>query len=136
MAPIRSVLLVDDDPTQLELLRDYFATSGVEQVMCAGDIKTAGRTLKEADGEPDLIVLDLHMPDGDGIEFIQQLHERRASSRLVVVSGACPSLLKAATSLSKAHGLSMVGAFRKPLRVEDIDFIAGGRGEPAAMPAA
>lgn len=82
------VLIADDDPTLRLLLQAAFQKDGWE-VTLAGDamqtVMMAGRA-----PQPDLILLDLNMPAGNGMQALERL---RLSSRtngipVVVVSGA------------------------------------------------
>ncbi|MEN9354437.1 MAG: two component system transcriptional regulatory protein [Fibrobacterota bacterium] len=66
----RSVLVIEDDRAILKLLRDVFQAEGL-QVHAAG---TARLGLVEAGSRhPDIIVLDLGLPDLDGKEFLREL---------------------------------------------------------------
>ena len=65
-----TVLIVDDEPQILRALRINLNARGYD-VLTAGDGATA---LKEAAaGKPDLVVLDLGLPDMDGTEVITRL---------------------------------------------------------------
>jgi two-component system KDP operon response regulator KdpE len=64
---VSRVLLVDDDPQLTRALRITLRAAGYD-VVAAPDGRTA---LKEAAGEhPDLVVLDLGLPDMDGVEVL------------------------------------------------------------------
>ena len=62
------VLLVDNSPTNIDLLRSVLEPSGYRVVtaLCARDGIELARRRK-----PDLIVSDIHMPDQDGFEFMR-----------------------------------------------------------------
>lgn len=64
-----SILVVDDDPEILELVGDLLQREGYF-VQRAGDVVSARRML---DQSVDLIVLDLMLPDQDGLSFTQDL---------------------------------------------------------------
>jgi len=61
----RSVLVVDDDPKLVELLRVYLERDGY-RVRTAADGRQALEALR--DGQPDLLILDLMLPEVDGLE--------------------------------------------------------------------
>jgi two-component system, OmpR family, KDP operon response regulator KdpE len=69
MTPHR-VLVVDDDPQILRALRINLTAHGY-QVLLAPDGGSALRAA--ADGHPDVVVLDLGLPDMDGVEVIEGL---------------------------------------------------------------
>ena len=68
-SPVR-VLVVDDEPTLAELLSMALRYEGWE-VRSAGDGMTAVRTAREF--RPDAVVLDMMLPDIDGLEVLRRL---------------------------------------------------------------
>ena len=85
MAPGASlrVLLVDDEPAIRRFLRLSFDAEGY-QVEEAGDGKAALDMLQTK--APDLLILDLGLPDLDGFEVIRQLRDLGSSIPIVVLS--------------------------------------------------
>jgi two-component system, OmpR family, KDP operon response regulator KdpE len=81
-APLR-VLLVDDEPAIRRFLRLSFDAEGY-QVEEAGDGKTALDMLGTK--APDLLILDLGLPDVDGFEVIRRLRELGSTIPIVVLS--------------------------------------------------
>ncbi|MBI4801720.1 MAG: response regulator transcription factor [Elusimicrobia bacterium] len=65
------ILLVDDDPIVLELLKDCFGDE--HQTFAAFSIKEAQEQLKKS--RPDLLVLDRGLPDGDGLELCAEIRK-------------------------------------------------------------
>ncbi len=81
-APLR-VLLVDDEPAIRRFLRLSFDAEGY-QVEEAGDGKAALEILRQK--KPDLLILDLGLPDLDGFEVIRQLRELGSTIPIIVLS--------------------------------------------------
>ena len=79
--PIR-ILVVDDEPPIRKLLRMGLGTQGY-QVIEAPDGRTALERLTE---KPDLIILDLGLPDMKGLELLHRLREREAAIPVIVLS--------------------------------------------------
>jgi len=77
------VLLVDDEPAIRRFLRLSFDAEGY-QVEEAGDGKVALDMLRTK--APDLLILDLGLPDLDGFEVIRQLRDLGSSIPIVVLS--------------------------------------------------
>ena len=73
------VLMVDDEPTLAEILANVLRYEGWD-VRTAGDGSTAVRTAR--DFQPDAVVLDIMLPDFDGLEVLRRL---RANSPHVCV---------------------------------------------------
>jgi two-component system KDP operon response regulator KdpE len=80
-APLR-VLVVDDEPPIRKLLRMGLGTQGYE-ILEAPNGKTA---LELAARKPDLIILDLGLPDMQGLELLRQLRGQNERVPIVVLS--------------------------------------------------
>ena len=80
-APVR-VLVIDDEPPIRKLLRMGLTAQGY-QILEAPNGKTALELLKEA---PDLIILDLGLPDMHGHDLLQTIRARNESVPIVVLS--------------------------------------------------
>jgi CheY-like chemotaxis protein len=77
----RKVLVVDDDPVMHRVLKHYLEQRGYE-TLTAG---TGGQAIEVANNElPDLILLDVGMPDMSGLAALRQLKEQ-AATRLIPV---------------------------------------------------
>lgn len=63
---------------------------------------------------PDVIVLDLKMPQMDGVEVIQKLAAMGTDAKLILASGGQPKLLELAEAAAREHGLSITGCLPKP----------------------
>ena len=71
----KRILVVEDDRDLCELLEYNLGRSGY-QVQTAGRISEARKELEH--GRPDLIVLDVMLPDGDGFDYCRELRADRA----------------------------------------------------------
>ena len=67
----KRLLLVDDEQELLKMVTDILKDAGFETILTAMSVKDAVLTAKNAN--PDLIVLDVMLPDGDGFALIRQL---------------------------------------------------------------
>jgi len=77
-----TVLVVDDEPTIVEIVSRYLERAGFETLR-AGDGPEA---LRQAElRRPDLVVLDLMLPKLDGIEVMRRLHERPGKRVAVIL---------------------------------------------------
>jgi two-component system response regulator ResD len=76
------VLVVDDDPTVAEVVVDYLRHAGMES-RHAADGHTALRLA--GTWRPDLVVLDVMLPDIDGLEVCRRLRDARGEQALLPV---------------------------------------------------
>ncbi len=76
------VLLVDDDDSIRAVCEEVLANMGFD-VACAASLEEARRQVREA--RPDLLLLDVGLPDGDGFSFLEELKAERASAHLPVI---------------------------------------------------
>ncbi len=69
------VLLVDDQPLIREALRAYLSQS--EEIVIAGAAESGSEALDLIEkSSPDVVILDVRMPDMDGIETTIKIHKR------------------------------------------------------------
>lgn len=81
------LLVLDDDPDNVHLMRLLFETSGFTKVHATSDPANIEGLLGEL--EPDVVLLDLHMPGLGGIEVMRRIQEALPDRRIpvIVVSG-------------------------------------------------
>ena len=119
--PYRKVLLIDDDPVQIAILSAYFSALRVPHILTAENSLRALDLLAESDGDIDLIVSDLQMPQMDGLEFLRHLKGRQFTGRLAIMSGVKSDILEHAGRLAKLQGLNLIGKLGKPVSKAGLD---------------
>ena len=90
-APLK-VLVVDDEPPIRKLLRMGLETQGY-QTMDASNAKTALELMSD---KPDLVILDLGLPDMQGLELLRQIRAAREDLPVVVLSSRGDEVAKVA----------------------------------------
>ena len=76
------ILIVDDDPVAVETTEDVLTVGG-HQVFSANNGEDALRLAEEL--QPDLIFLDVKMPEMDGFEVCRRLRENPKTSRVPII---------------------------------------------------
>lgn len=109
------ILILDDDTFMLKLLTRMLAKLGYSAVTTCDNGSDALRKIDQIDTRPELILLDLNMPDMDGIEFVRYLVDRDYRGKLILVSGEDERMLRTAEKLVQAHKIPMLGYLHKPV---------------------
>ena len=134
-APPRSrrVLVVDDEPTVLELLSDLLSSRG-HRVVTAADGRQALECLRRAPGGFDLIVSDIRMPvlDGPGLHAAVLEMAPDLARRMIFATGDTAG--EEARAFLAASGCAFLA---KPFQLEDMEALMArlcdeGEGAPAA----
>lgn len=128
MSKLASVMIVDDNPRCLEFMTLAFSAQG--GVAVASEMKPVIALDRIRSEKPDLVVLDVKMPDLDGFGLLSMLRGEGNPVPVVMCSG---SALQKDVDRAYAGGCS--GYIEKPTTLEDYRSMAGaivgywGRGE-------
>jgi DNA-binding response OmpR family regulator len=81
------IFVVDDEMAAREMVGDYLKMHGFEVTLCDG-----GASLRRAmEGQnPDLVVLDLNMPEEDGLSIVRDLKMRSSVPIIMLTATASP----------------------------------------------
>ncbi len=111
------VLVVDDEPDIGELI-----AAAAENVGMSCTTTTRAADFRKALGaETAIVMIDLMMPDVDGIELLRQLAAEGCSAALVLISGFDRKVLRAAEELASSLGLNAIGRLQKPFRIAEVE---------------
>lgn len=120
------VLVVDADRSFAELVKDYLALKGRMEVQLADTGFAAGLAVGRF--KPQLVLLDLMMPDLDAFEALDRLHEGSEGAAPAVI--ACLPLGDSALE-GRAREAAFAGVVHKPLRLEELlSLMEGALGHP------
>jgi FixJ family two-component response regulator len=102
------VLVVDDEPAMVELARDLCAAKVDCTVVSAADLRQARKLLSQHTFE--LLVADVHLPDGDGTELLSDLRAGNPQARAIMMSGQ-PSVGSAVAAIREGAADYVVKPF-------------------------
>src|ERR1700753_3965206 len=88
MSPSQHIIIVDDEAPAREMVGDHLKRHGCAVTLCDG-----GKSLRTAisgGSEPDLVVLDLNMPEEDGLSIIRDLKSRTNVPVIMLTATASP----------------------------------------------
>jgi two-component system, chemotaxis family, chemotaxis protein CheY len=109
------ILVMDDEAEILRLVREILHAAG-HQVLCAAD-GIAGMALfrKEA---PEVVIVDIVMPEQEGIETILALRRESPRVKVIAISGAGP--VGDVDVLKMARALGADDVISKPFRAQEL----------------
>ena len=102
--PLRKILAIDDEPGMLELMKNLLGPEGYTVLCASGGAQ--GLRLNKLEN-PDLIILDLRMPEMGGIETLRHIREHDATVMVVILTGyGDPDSIRDAADLNVGEYLS------------------------------
>ena len=120
-----SVMVVEDHGFQRRVAVRLLDEIGITRVSEAGDGRTALALLEQAVVPVDVVLVDLDLPQMDGIEFIGHVASNRRASALVLASALDPALLNTVQGMARAYGLRVLGVVEKPLTAAKLADVLG-----------
>lgn len=112
--------LIDDDEIVLKHLSSLLKSFGITQVQQEKSAQSALTRLDNAHLNVDIMVIDINMPDVDGIALLRHLAERQFSGGIILLSGEDKKILKTVASLVENHQLNLVAALEKPVQAKEL----------------
>ena len=124
--PIGKILVIDDELDLLSLLMGVLTDEGYQAFSAANGAD--GVRLNELEN-PDLIILDLRMPEMDGIETLRNIRKQDDKVKVVILTGyGSPDTIRDAADLNVSEYLSKPFDNEQLLRVIS-ETIGGQTGE-------
>jgi EAL domain-containing protein (putative c-di-GMP-specific phosphodiesterase class I) len=112
---IFKILVLDDESFMLKLLVHLLSGLGYTNVTACDNGAAGLAWVGQPDNRHGLVLLDLNMPDMDGIEFVRKLAGRGFAGSLILVSGEDERVLQMTEKLIQAHGMTVLGHVTKPV---------------------
>ncbi len=118
--------ILDDDSQYANLLLELAKRSGWSAVA----EQSASRFLDYDLSAGGILVLDLNMPEMDGIEVIRALAKEKKRLLLILISGFDARVLHSARQLAEAHDIKVLASLTKPVVrkefIKALESVAGG----------
>lgn len=107
-----TILIVDDEPSIIQSLHGILTDEGFEVMAADGGLKALD-TIKET--IPDIVLLDIWMPDIDGIETLRRIRQLYPSLQVIMISGH--GTIETAVRATKLGAYDFI---EKPLSLEKV----------------
>jgi CheY-like chemotaxis protein len=111
----KHLLVVDDEAAFCDFVRRVAEDMGYSVAVCTDS--TRALAVYEST-RPSVVVLDMVMPDVEGIQIVQELARRGTDARVILVSGYNPHYVDLAQTLGQAKGIDRIAGLTKPIRLE------------------
>ncbi len=115
---MNNIYIIDDEKAMSELLQLYLEEMDMDaKTYTSGlDFFNENQTIDKNS----LIILDLKMPEMDGVEVIRLLAQKELTASLILVSGYDTGVLHSAEQLAQAHHLNVIGSLVKPIELSQL----------------
>jgi CheY-like chemotaxis protein len=112
---LKSLLAIDDDPTAAELIVKLANRCGY-----VGRSLSSTRNIRQVlkEWQPDVLTLDLCMPEEDGFQVLSVLQQVGYKGQVIIISGKGEWLRKAACELAEIKDVNVVTHMQKPINVQ------------------
>jgi DNA-binding response OmpR family regulator len=107
---MKKILLVDDERPVREILRSFLTKKGFEVLVC-GDGEEALRLVAEQ--APALVLLDIRLPQTDGLEVLKKIKEINKEVGIIVVTGVAEPAMA-----DRCRELGAFDYLAKPVKLE------------------
>ncbi|MEL7659944.1 response regulator [Acetobacterium wieringae] len=108
------VLIVDDSTFSIAVLKRMLQKDGIEIVGTALNMSEAIQKAQEI--KPDLITMDMTLPDGDGIECSKQILKHLQGTKIIAISAMMDEEI-----IQRARKVGIKGYLQKPVDQTDLD---------------
>jgi len=107
------ILIVEDEPDTREYAQRYFENRGFIVSSTASGIEALSMI---KDSQPDIVFLDINLPDANGIELLEKLRKYDRQTKIVMVSGQLsPEKIK------RIAELGVSGWRQKPTNLHELE---------------
>lgn len=114
-SPALRVLVVDDEPLVLWSITEMIRAYGME-VQEAADARSALRTITGEGRPPDVVLLDLNLPDSSDLGLLTMIRRIAPTSRIILMTAFGTPEVRA-----EARKLGVVNVIDKPFDLDTLD---------------
>ena len=112
------LLVLDDDPDVGAVFGQVGEDLGFDVTVLADPMQFGATVLAFS---PTVILLDLQMPNRDGIELLRELTTLARNPKVLIASGLDSRVLTTASELGISMGVDIAGSFTKPIALDELE---------------
>jgi len=109
------ILVLDSQERARESLVRILTALGVNVVVEAESASVGLQKIDTSIFDFDVVVADLQMAEGDGVEILRHLEDRSSRAGIIITGGGERRTLRAGADLARARGLRVLGTIEKPV---------------------
>ena len=106
-----NIYIVDDDVLQVEFMIELVDEGG----FTASGFTSGPAFIEQPVSDFDIVLLDLNMPEIDGIEVMRMLYNRGCTPAFILISGFDERVLHSAKQFAEAKKIEVLGTYTKPI---------------------
>ena len=114
----KNVVIVDDDVDMADFVSDATELLGFDPVVVGNGRHCLEHVKKQP---PACLIMDIVMPDMDGVELLNKLAEADSKAPVIVMSGYDGKYLESVSMIAEANGVEVLGALMKPFSIDDLE---------------
>ncbi len=120
-----NVLVIDDSLSSCRVLSEYLMQLEVNRVEYCTCGNSAVKILAKYSQDYQVVVVDLHMPNMDGIELLMHLSEMGYKGGVIIASAMENRIIEAASQMVINSNLRLLGSLVKPVSVPQLKLCIG-----------
>jgi len=118
---ILKILLLEDNETTSNIITEFFSTRKSISIKKAGCIAEANAIFDELSKEINIILLDLYLPDGNGLDFLRSLYKKMyLFNNSKLIPAIIISSLISENIIKEGSQLGVVDYIEKPFRMVEL----------------
>lgn len=126
------ILAVDDERITLSRIKNMLNKLGIDQVVTMGSTSEALTFITEQGDAIDVVLVDMFMPENDGVDLIIGLKTIGFQGCIAIISGGDDRVLAGAAVLARAKDVEILGTLKKPVSADDLKALLSKVISPAA----
>ena len=130
-----SILILEDDDFQRQILVSILRTLGVNSIKEAGNGVQALEIIRGAQSKPiEVVLCDLNMPEMDGMEFLRHIGKEHHNIAVIITSALDSKLLVSVSRMTELHGIKLLGTIAKPVMLTTLKELLSKYAKPENVP--